>query len=464
MNPLLLLSVFMLFLAPLLRADEPNDQFVRIYNLIQEADALNENGRSDQANQKYLEAELELKTLRKSHPDWNESVVGFRLKYIADKLRPPAPEDPTAPPKRELKSPPDQSAALIELLQEQVRRLTAERELLGAKLKEALTAQPAAVDPRELAGALEKIKSLQKEVEVLKVNLKKAESKPDRPVDPALLEETRQSLADAKRTLGEQTEKVARLTLEKEALQKRLQSLASGGEMQLEQLTGEIGALRARIETLEARKTPYSPEELALLRSPESGLVTSADSVSATAESLIAEAARAFSERRYEEAERKFARALRLDRGNLAVLANLAAAQIEQGRLAEAENNLKKALAGAPRDAFSLSLLGLLKIRQKKFDDALNALSQAAQIDPQNAGVFESLGVVLAEKGLRDPAESAFRRAILLAPDNADAHYNLAVLYAAQQPPALELARWHYQKALEGGHAKDRKFDQMLER
>ena len=99
MNPLVLLSVFMLFLAPLLRADEPNDQFVRIYNLIQEADALNENGRSDQANQKYLEAELELKTLRKSHPDWNESVVGFRLKYIADKLRPPAPEDPTAPPK-----------------------------------------------------------------------------------------------------------------------------------------------------------------------------------------------------------------------------------------------------------------------------------------------------------------------------------------------------------------------------
>ena len=68
MNPLVLLSVFMLFLAPLLRADEPNDQFVRIYNLIQEADALNENGRSDQAIQKYLEAELELKTLRKSHP------------------------------------------------------------------------------------------------------------------------------------------------------------------------------------------------------------------------------------------------------------------------------------------------------------------------------------------------------------------------------------------------------------
>ena len=47
---------------------------------------------------------------------------------------------------------------------------------------------------------------------------------------------------------------------------------------------------------------------------------------------------------------------------------------------------------------------------------------------------------------------------------NAKAIHNLAVLYAAQQPPALELARWHYQKALEGGHVKDRKFDQMLER
>src|SRR5437588_6617939 len=69
-----------------LHAEGPDDQFVRIYNWIQQADALAESGRNDQAGQKYLQAQAELKTLQAAHPDWNASVVGFRLKYVAEKL------------------------------------------------------------------------------------------------------------------------------------------------------------------------------------------------------------------------------------------------------------------------------------------------------------------------------------------------------------------------------------------
>ena len=496
-----------------LHAEGPDDQFVRIYNWIQQADALAESGRNDQARQKYLQAQAELKTLQTTHPDWNDSVVGFRLKYVAEKLAPLTQKDKqpaqvTPEQKSELSSPTAESAVLVQLLQDQTRQLTADKELLQAKLREALIAQPAAVDPRELAKAQDKIKLLQKEVEVLRVNLAKAESRPDKPGDPERLEETRQALAAANQKLAQQAESVRALTLEKDALQQRLQSLINGAEIKalreenqrleretdelnkkfraateeshdnktrakllpLEQPAYQVAALRARRDVLEARKTPESSQDLGLLKPPELGASRpdagsdrkSSNTLPAAAGSLVAEARRAFSARRYGEAEEKYFQALRFDDKNVAILANLAETQIEQNRLAAAEDHLKRALATDPKDAFSLSVLGILKIRQEKYDEALDALSRAAQLDPQNADTFQYLGVALAKKGLREPAEAAFRRAIKLAPGHADAHHHLAVIYATRQPPSLEMARWHYQKALETGHPKDPALEKIL--
>jgi Tfp pilus assembly protein PilF len=47
-------------------------------------------------------------------------------------------------------------------------------------------------------------------------------------------------------------------------------------------------------------------------------------------------------------------------------------------------------------------------------------------------------------------------------PAYADAHLRLALVYAAETPPSLALARWHYQKALDLGHAKDATLEKML--
>src|SRR5437016_7137737 len=191
MNRVLLLAASLLALicgSAVLRAEGPDDEYVRIYNLIQQADALAEHGRGELARQKYSEAQTELDRVQKAYPGWNEQVVQFRLNYVMEKLRPaktaekPIRRDPVE------KTAPDSAEAAdwIKLLQEQIRQLTADKELLQAKLKEALSAQPAAVDPRELARSEEKIKSLRKEVEVLMVNLKKAEAKPDKPIDPEI--------------------------------------------------------------------------------------------------------------------------------------------------------------------------------------------------------------------------------------------------------------------------------------
>lgn len=154
---------------------------------------------------------------------------------------------------------------------------------------------------------------------------------------------------------------------------------------------------------------------------------------------------------------------LQQDKGNVLILANLAAIELDLNHLDAAEINIKQAVALAPNDPDSLFVLGRLKFRQQKYDDAIDALSRAAKLDPQDAQIQNFLGLALSEKGLRGPAETALRKAIQLDPGFADAHNNLAVAYITQEPPLVELARWHYQKALTAGHPKNPDLEKMIE-
>ena len=82
------------------RAEGPDDQYIRIYNLIQEADKLNSGGQPSEALPKYLEAQASLQRFQKGYPDWNVKVISFRLNYVAAKAaaaspRVPAPVAPT---------------------------------------------------------------------------------------------------------------------------------------------------------------------------------------------------------------------------------------------------------------------------------------------------------------------------------------------------------------------------------
>src|SRR5438105_654689 len=67
-------------------AQGPDDQYVRIYNLIQEGDALNSSGQTSQAMAKYLEAQTGLQRFQRGYPEWNVKVVSFRLSYLAGKV------------------------------------------------------------------------------------------------------------------------------------------------------------------------------------------------------------------------------------------------------------------------------------------------------------------------------------------------------------------------------------------
>ena len=620
----------LLFLAPMARADGPDDQYVSIYNLIQQGDTLAEKGHAASAMARYAEAQGVLKRFQSNYPDWNVKVVKYRLKYLQGKItqlssQPKTVAPPTNPPSAapakilpavpgavpvpestvlpEKPTPPSPSADAenqIKGLQAQLREMGTDKSLLEAKLKEALSAQPAALDPQELAKAQEQIKGLQKENELLKAGLAQAKTN-SVPAVAANFDKAQPSLAEASRKVAQLLEANATLVLEKEVLQTRvknmtaadlanaalrdeneilkkqvvelkgrgvaaspsgdmdrklqeaqaqlavlqsdkqilrlekialenrvkqfaaapvvaivtnavvhndsfptnlLDSVTAGKIAQLEaqrdelqkslnattkeiygrkkgketaaridEMTRQLAALRARIEVFEAHPIPYTEEELALLSKPGVTLMASAH-ISArkpakelppSAAVLLSEAKRYFLAHELDKAEAKYLEVLKLDDKNVATLADLASIQLESGRAAEAEKNLQAALAVEPNDDYSLYVLGQLKFQQKKYDEAFDALSRAAQLNPQNARVQNLLGLTLSEKGSRGPAETAFRKAIQFDPGFADAHINLAVVYITQQPPLVELARWHYQKALATGHAPNPGLERLLD-
>jgi Tfp pilus assembly protein PilF len=48
-------------------------------------------------------------------------------------------------------------------------------------------------------------------------------------------------------------------------------------------------------------------------------------------------------------------------------------------------------------------------------------------------------------------------------PNYGAAHNNLAVIYTSHQPPLIELARWHYQKALATGQPRNPALEKLLD-
>jgi tetratricopeptide (TPR) repeat protein len=342
-------------------------------------------------------------------------------------------------------------------------------------------AAPAGEPPRELQAALASVATLQASNRALKAEQLLLESRladlaqqpAPQPTNDARVRDLEIQLASAQATIQVLEREKGDLGNRLEALTKELARRPSRSDRpSAASLEKDLEAARARIAVLEAQKTPYTPEELALFRQPalRVSLVQPTEApvkkpreLPPGAGPLLAEADRAIDRGRFDEAERKYLEVLRQDENNVMVLTRLAAVQLDQDRLDDAEKTLNKALAIESRDAAGLYLLGSLKFRQEKFDEALHALSLSAQINPENAQVQYYLGKTLIQKGNRNPAEAALRKAIQLRPGWGDAHYLLAVVYATQQPPFLELAQWHYQKAIAGGHPHDAEIEKWIE-
>jgi tetratricopeptide (TPR) repeat protein len=292
------IAILLLLLVPRLHADGADDQYVQIYNLIQQGDAAG-TSQPAEALAKYSEAQKSLIQFQKSFPGWNEKVVNFRLNYLASKITivsasmspatnapvvvtapavanppvatapvvaPPAeapkPEPtpvapvvtapvvqtPTPAPVPVVTAPQPTASQLAELqsqindLQSQLQKVQSDKYLVEAKLREALAAHPAGADPREYAQAQEKIRSMEKENELLQVSLAQERERITSLQNSSELTQVKQELANAKLQLAQQTARTTQLAQQNEALQAQVKTLTADNT--------ELASLRTENATL----------------------------------------------------------------------------------------------------------------------------------------------------------------------------------------------------------------------
>jgi len=174
------------------------------------------------------------------------------------------------------------------------------------------------------------------------------------------------------------------------------------------------------------------------------------------------EATDLFKMQRYDEAAAKYQTIIDKYPESLYAWSNLGVVRSQEGKLQEAEKALQQAVKLSPNDAFSYRNLGIVYYQLNLNDAAIDALERSIALDPNNVYSHDYLGCATSQKGWQEVAEKEFRKAIEINEDFPDAHYNLAIVYAMQKPPALELARHHYKRALDLGLPKDPRLEKLL--
>ncbi|MCX6958671.1 MAG: tetratricopeptide repeat protein [Verrucomicrobiae bacterium] len=169
-----------------------------------------------------------------------------------------------------------------------------------------------------------------------------------------------------------------------------------------------------------------------------------------------------FEHQNYAEAEKNFQDALSASPNDYITLSNLGVVEFQLGKMSEAESTLKKACAQDSKKSFAFTTLGIVHYRQERFDDAEKVLRQAVAINDQDFTAHNYLGIVLAASGKSKAGESEIMKSIEINPSYADAHFNIAVIYATGKPPAKEMAKTHYKKAVALGAPADTTLEKLI--
>ncbi len=387
------LHFLLLFLSCLLggtvaRGAGPDDQFIVVYNQIQQADRTPDR---ETAIHLYQEARQGLEQIRRGYPAWNSRVINFRLRYVDEKLSPllaaraaapvpvPGAASVVAAPAAAA-GPPGEVLTQLNSLNTEIDRLRQDREMLEARLREALSAQPAPVDPRELQVAVERISSLQATNTVLMARLEAQESERRTLVDRVVVKEAQEALDAARRQMAEQQTRLQRLEQERTGLDERLQRLQGDT---LRPLRQENAALREQVGQL--RSTTDRGRQVAELAARLGRLEADLEEERTRARELAAEKLaleREVADLRTRDAEEGARRIARLE-------TELAVARADAARQTERAVELETSLSGQ-REAQTRLEEENATLRRR-----IEALTAAAEND---AGAVQMLRDALAEE------------------------------------------------------------------
>jgi len=177
---------------------------------------------------------------------------------------------------------------------------------------------------------------------------------------------------------------------------------------------------------------------------------------------LMREAEQSFAKGELEKADSIYTRALGMAPNIPSLLVSAAAVKTRLGKLEESRTMLRKALSLDLDNAAAWKLLGMNALEQKRDDEAFACLAQATLHEDNSPRAHNYLGMAAGHKGWSEASEQELRRAVELDPNYADANFNLAVLYLGRNPPLIELARRHYQRALDLGAKRDPAIENLI--
>jgi len=560
-------------------AASPQDDYLQIYVMINEGDKLSQGGQNSQAREKYETALARLEKLKNENPEWEPTIVKYRIKYLNDKLAglksakdsaPPASAPPTpapvaaekpapppaptrsetpAPAKVETPAPAPAPVAASDdpsALRQRIIQLTGDLESARTELKQAKAdLDQALAEKRGLQDKLSSaapadanVAALQQENSSLRAKLSSTEESLKKAVSGdmgAELTSLRGQVETLEKKLAEANTKSAELARANDDYKKQIADLT--GKLQLAGTAGKSDstlakenamlrsildrqlkeqarreaarrlvldefknlavsteALKTQMDVLSSPLVALSPEEEGMLKvsaptlvAPEpeapaaAGAAATSPTLSSAAEKpaspesysekpripeefkdTAARATSLYTEKKFDEAAAAYQEILNKYPQSIYALSNLGVVRFQQQKYPEAEKALREAIRVAPNDAFSHSVLGIVLVQQEKYDDAIQILSRAVALDPNDAKTRNYLGISSSRKGLQEAAEQECRKAIELDDSYGDAHFNLAVIYATQMPPAKELAKRHYNRALELGVPKDEELEKLL--
>jgi len=150
--------------------------------------------------------------------------------------------------------------------------------------------------------------------------------------------------------------------------------------------------------------------------------------------------------KRYEEAEKEYREAIRIDPEYAIAHYNLGVLLKDLKRYKEAEKEWREAIRIDPEYAEAHNNLGNLLFELKRYKEAEKEYREAIRINPEYAEAHNNLGVLLKDLKRYKEAEKEWREAIKINPDLAEAHDNFGnLLYNLKR---YEEAEKEYKKAI----------------